>query len=190
MSIDGQLPLRRNLWERLATSPGLFPGIAIFVGLLLNDVLGFWGSVIAAVVVAVLAVLLLRPHVRKSRRRRLDGNIKKGVVEAFLRFTNDDDGRTANHGWKEGALLFTSTGLAFQQLRGPGGRAVGTQTWIGRLKPLGRRRFNPGQAPGLDPDFAAFGFLVEQRELEVVLDPGYLKDPHIQFLLTGDSPTF
>ena len=189
MSIDGQLPLRRNLWERLANSPGIFTGVAIFMGLLLNDVLGSWGSVVVAVGVAVLAVLLLRPVVRKSRRRRLNGNIERGVVEAFLRFTDDDDGRTPNHGWKEGALFITSAELAFQQLQGPGGRAVGPQTRIGQPKPLGRRSFDPGQAAGLDPDFAAFGFLVEQRELEVVLEPGYLKDPHIQFLLTDDSST-
>jgi hypothetical protein len=181
-----QLPLRRNLWERLANFPYPIFGGAALSGVVLNEVVGFWGSIAAAVVFVVLAVLLLRPVVRKSRRRRLDANIERGVVEAFIRFTDDDDGATQNHGWKKGALSVREDGLTFQQLQGPGGKPVGEPVLIEGPEVLGGRSFDPGQAVGLDPDFAAFGFLVGQRELEVVLEPAYLKDAHIRFLITGE----
>jgi hypothetical protein len=187
VSIDRQLPLRRNIWERLANFPyWIFAG-ATLTGVFLNDVVGFWGSASVAVILVVLAVLLLRPVVRKSRRQRLDGNIERGVVEAFIRFVDDDDGITPNHGWKEGALSMREGGLTFQQLQGPGGKPVGEPVQLERPKTLGRRSFNPGQAVGLDPDFAAFGFLVGLRELEVVLEPAYLKDAQIRLLITGES---
>ncbi len=184
-----QLPLRRNLWERLATSPGALPGVVIFVSLILDDVIGFWGAIAAAIGISVLAIVFLRPAVRRSRRLRLKGNIARGVLETFVRFTDENNGRTENYGWKEGALLITPTGLAFQQLQGPGGKAVGSATRLGRPKPLGHRPFNAGQAPGLNPDFTAVGLLFDQRELEVVIEPGYLQDSHIRILLTGEPPT-
>lgn len=185
MSIDRTLPLRRNVWEHLADSPYWITGTAIFVSITFDDAIGFWGALAVAVGIIVLAVLLLRPVARRSRHQRLNGNIHRGVVEAFCRFADDDDGRTPNHGWREGALHVTADGLDFQQLQGPGGKPLGGSLRIEHREPLGRRPYVPKQAVGMETHFAAFGFLVGEREFEVVLDPAYLKDPHMRFLLTG-----
>jgi hypothetical protein len=83
----------------------------------------------------------------------------------------------------------TADGLAFQQLQGPGGKPLGTPIRIEQREPLGSRPYVPKQAVGMEAHIAAFGFLVGQREFEVVLDPAYLKDPHMRFLLTGESTT-
>ncbi len=179
MSPSGTLPLRRELWEQLADFPYWITGPAVMLVFVFRDRFGVWISLALGVVIAVAALLTLRPVARSSRQRRLAGNVRGGVIEVFLRFP-DEAGHSPNNGWREGALYLTGTGFSFQRLQGLGGRPLGEPLDLMQPQPLGSRSHNPRQAAGLDPRLRAFGFLVGQRELEVVIDPGYLQYPDVR----------